>query len=593
MLLLFATLAPAQVLAAPPAVHDDTFDVWEDSDDSENQLDVLFNDDRLPNLPMIIVGVTQGTHGSVRIIDEGTLVTYQPDPDYYGPDQFTYTVDDGLGGNHTATVYITVQGINDRPTLVDDTAITDEDTPVSIRVLNNDTDKEGPLDPASVRRVSGPSHGRVVIDESTGVITYRPDQDWHGQDAFTYRACDTGFPLPPLCATASVYITVNPVPDPPIADAGPDQSVPTLSTVTLDGSGSYSPDGDVELTYLWWQTGGTQQVDLSDPRDKSPTFVAPDDPDVLEFSLQVFDEGLASTNIDIVRITVTNQTPVADAGPDQRVPTETLVTLDGSASYDPDHDSLTYEWIQTDGPRVSLSSTVAISPTFTAPVTASKLTFALRVQDAYGARSAQDQTTVDVYEPPIFTLHLPLLVANHATMPDLVVKTIAATRNNIQVVIENRGSAPVTRGFYVDVYVNPKRPPIGANEGWDTPGIKNEYGLVWAIQVAPTPDPAQGIIAPLMPGATLTLNANDAFYDPEYSAMAWPLAAGTPIYAQVDSFPDPALPDGLVLETHEYYDQAYNNITGPVISTQAAGSALAPLSRPRPAFRLTDLLPRH
>lgn len=591
LLVLMATWAPAHVSADPPAVHDDYKEVLEDSNYSQNQIDVLANDEPFPNRPMEIVGVTQGTHGSV--INFRTLLAYQPDPDYYGPDEFTYTVDDGRGGNHTATVYITVIGINDPPVLRDDTAITDEDTPVVIDVLANDTDKEGPLDPTSVERVSGPSHGRVAIDKSTGAITYRPDQDWHGQDAFTYRACDTGFPLPPLCATASVYITVNPVPDPPIADAGPDQSVPTLSTVTLDGSGSYDPDGEVELTYLWRQTGGTQQVTLSAPTAQSPTFVAPDDPDVLEFSLRVFDDqGWASETPDIVQITVTNQAPVAHAGPDQRVPTGTLVTLDGSGSYDPDHDKLTYEWMQTDGPRVSLSSTDAVSPTFTAPATPSKLTFALRVRDAYGERSPQDQITVDVYEPPIFALHLPLVVSNYATLPDLVVKTITASRNNIQVVIENRGSAAVTQGFYVDAYVNPQRAPIGAHEGWDAAGVSSGRGLVWAIEVGQTSNPSLGIIAPLMPGSSLTLNVNDAFYRPEYSSMSWPLAAGTPIYAQADSFPAPSPHDGLVLETHEYYDGPYNNIAGPVISTSATSSAVASLSRSRTGSPPGSLLPR-
>jgi hypothetical protein len=78
-----------------------------------------------------------------------------------------------------------------------------------------------------------------------------------------------------------------------------------------------------------------------------------------------------------------------------------------------------------------------------------------------------------------------------------------------------------------------------------------------------------------MPGQTLTLNVNDAFYQPEYSSITWPLTPGTPVYAQVDSFPAPTPHDGLVLETHEYYNRPYNNITGPVNSTAYAGSATA------------------
>jgi hypothetical protein len=210
----------------------------------------------------------------------------------------------------------------------------------------------------------------------------------------------------------------------------------------------------------------------------------------------------------------------------------------------------------------------------------------------YGARSTQDQTVVDVYEEPIFLLHMPLVVSNHAFLPDLVVKSIVATRNDIQIVVENQGSAAVTQGFYVDVYVNPKRAPVDANEAWHTSGVSSGRGLVWGIVVEETSDPSQGIIAPLVPGQSLTLRYNDDFYWSDYSAMSWPLAVGTPIYAQVDSFPNSAYPDGLVLENHEYYDQAYNNIVGPVYSTNATGSAFEPMPHTWTGSRSRDIPPR-
>jgi hypothetical protein len=576
--LLLAFFAPVPVLADPPDAHDDEYDnIWEDSFYYQNHLDVLANDEPLPGRPFEIVGVTQGTHdGIVAIGPGGTFVTYQPVRNFDGTEEFTYYVDDGSGLTLSATVRVIIRGINDPPIAEDDTASTNEDTLVVIDVLENDDDIDGDIDPTSVTRISGPSHGEANVDPASGLITYAPDKDWSGQDTFTYRVWDDGSPGAPRYAQANVYVTVRPVSDPPVADAGPDQSVPTLSTVTLDGSGSYDPDGQIELGYLWQQTGGSQQVDLSDPTAQSPTFVAPDDPDVLVFSLRVFDQGQVSANTDYVRITVTNQTPVADAGPDLRVRVEELATLDGSGSYDPDNDELTFEWAQTGGPRVSLSSITAEMPTFTAPAAPANLTFELRVRDAFGARSLPSQTRIEVYELPTFSLYLPFVVFNQATMPDLVVKTLTATKNNIQVVIENQGSAAVTQGFYVDVYVKPQRAPIQANEGWFEVG--SEQGLVWGIEIAQQPKPAQGIIAPLMPGESLTLNYGDAFYYPLYSSFAPPLVGGKPVYAQVDSYPAASPHNGLVLETHEYYGQAYNNITGPVFSTGAASSTTTPLS---------------
>ena len=60
------------------------------------------------------------------------------------------------------------------------------------------------------------------------------------------------------------------------------------------------------------------------------------------------------------------QPPVADAGPDQIGVNAGLIRLDGSNSYDPNGERLTYQWIQESGPTISLSSATSVNPTFTA-----------------------------------------------------------------------------------------------------------------------------------------------------------------------------------------------------------------------------------
>lgn len=164
--------------------------------------------------------------------------------------------------------------------------------------------------------------------------------------------------------------------------------------MTLDGSGS-DPDNDLPFLYLWTQTAG-DPVTLSDPAAAGPTFTAPDDPGMLTFTLIVTDRwGLASAP-DTLVITVTNQAPVADAGTDQTVDTLALVTLDGSASDDPDNDALTYQWAQMAGPAVTLSDPHAILPTFTAPGDPDTLTFTLIVTDSWGLVSAPDEVVITV-----------------------------------------------------------------------------------------------------------------------------------------------------------------------------------------------------
>lgn len=94
----------------------------------------------------------------------------------------------------------------------------------------------------------------------------------------------------------------------------------------------------------------------------------------------------------------TNRAPTAAAGADQTVDEFDAVTLDGSASNDPDGDSLTYSWTQTAGTTVTLSDRTVAMPTFdapdvTAPNTPDTLTFELTVNDGTANSLAN---TVDI-----------------------------------------------------------------------------------------------------------------------------------------------------------------------------------------------------
>ena len=80
-----------------------------------------------------------------------------------------------------------------------------------------------------------------------------------------------------------------------------------------------------------------------------------------------------------------NTAPVADAGPNQILPVGATVTLNGSASYDPDGDPITFQWVQEAGPAVTLSAPTAKTTTFAA-ATGQNYSFRLTVKDPYGAQ---------------------------------------------------------------------------------------------------------------------------------------------------------------------------------------------------------------
>ena len=159
---------------------------------------------------------TQPSNGRVTIVDD--KVRYEPTSDFNGTDNFTYHAQDSTGtiGN-TATVTINITGENDLPFAVNDSANTDEDTPVTIDVLVNDSDVDGEddIDRATVSMMSAPAKGSLSIDSDNGAITYTPNANINGEDSFTYVVKDTD---DGTSNEATVNITINPINDAPVAN---------------------------------------------------------------------------------------------------------------------------------------------------------------------------------------------------------------------------------------------------------------------------------------------------------------------------------------------------------------------------------------
>ncbi|MCY4490550.1 MAG: PKD domain-containing protein [Thaumarchaeota archaeon] len=192
----------------------------------------------------------------------------------------------------------------------------------------------------------------------------------------------------------TVTITVLAPPRPPVADAGPDQTVKYGDTVTLDGRGSTDPDGD-QITYSWAHASGLT-ANPTGSNTSQPTFTAPSSTGMITFTLTVSDGALSDT--DDVIITVTPPLPpIADAGLDQTVRIGDIITLDGSNSSDPNSDPLTYMWEQSSGTPVSITSPTSEHITLSAPDSPGKLVFTLTVSD--GTDSDTDDITITIAKP--------------------------------------------------------------------------------------------------------------------------------------------------------------------------------------------------
>jgi VCBS repeat-containing protein len=232
-------------IGSEPLAQDDAVTTAEDT---PIDINVLENDEDDGVLdPTTVTIVDPPTHGTVTVNPETGVVTYTPNENFNGTDSFTYTVSDDDGLISTpATVTITVTPVNDQPIAVDDAVTTDEDIPIDINVLANDTDPDGDetLDPTSVTIVDPPTNGTVVVNPETGVVTYTPNENFNGTDSFTYTVADNeGLVSEP----ATVTITINPVNDQPIAV---DDAVTTDEDVPIDINvlaNDTDPDGDETL----------------------------------------------------------------------------------------------------------------------------------------------------------------------------------------------------------------------------------------------------------------------------------------------------------------------------------------------------------
>ncbi len=152
--------------------------------------------------------------------------------------------------------------------------------------------------------------------------------------------CQTGW-----CNTLGQCTATN---RPPVADAGPDQTVALSARVVLDGTRSQDPDGH-PITAQWIQVAGPS-VTLDGAQTLVATFNAPDTITNLGFELRVSDGDIVRSDTTAVFVTDTaNNRPQANVIVPAFASPGSTISLQGHQSSDLDGDPLTYNWSLVSG----------------------------------------------------------------------------------------------------------------------------------------------------------------------------------------------------------------------------------------------------
>ncbi|NTV95089.1 MAG: retention module-containing protein, partial [Thiobacillus sp.] len=452
-----------------PAAQDDHETLLEDTTLHGN---VLANDTDVDGDTLTVTGYTIAGNATLHApgdtvvlagigafsLDANGSYTFVPAQDYDGAvPAVTYTITDGHGGTDSATLTINMVGGDDTPVAGDDHAVTDEDTPVTIPVLANDSDVDG--DPLAIVKIATTAvqpgdtvavdHGAVTLN-ADGTLTFSPDPDYNGTTSFAYTITDGTTEVP-----ATVYVKVNPVNDPPVANDDV-ANTPINSPVDIDVKANDSdPDNNRD------QLAVTNPV-LADPSqgivsvnpDGSLHFVpAQDFSGQVEITYTLTDpDGLADTAT--VTVTVGDNTPPEGADITRSTAEDTayVIQKDDFGFSDPDAgqtfhavriDSLPTDGTLTlDGQPVTAGQVVDV-----ADIEAGKLRylpdanengspyghFTFSVQDSSGAYDDDANTfTLDV--TPVNDA--PDAVANHYVTPE-----DTATSGNL-ITDDDNGTAP-------------------------------------------------------------------------------------------------------------------------------------------------------
>lgn len=247
--------------------------------------------------PLTFHIIAPPSHGTLS----GTApnLTYTPAADYFGPDSFTFTANDGQVDGNTGTVSISVTAVNDAPVARSQSVTIDEDTLSDATLTAADAD----ADALSYVVLTFPAHG--TLTGSVPNVTYTPAPNYFGTDSFSFKARDGQVDS----NTAMVSIDVRPVNDAPFVDPEPPAVIDEGTAFSRSGSFS-DPDPDTwNGTIDYGDGSGTQPLSIDGNKAFAISHVYRDNGSYT-VAVTVADGGGASGTA-VFAVTVNNVAPLA------------------------------------------------------------------------------------------------------------------------------------------------------------------------------------------------------------------------------------------------------------------------------------------
>jgi hypothetical protein len=189
---------PPNSQTGPPTFGTTSFSATEDTDLSGRAPATDPNGDTIS-----FARTSDPTRGTVVSVNTATgEFVYRPNPNANGADSFGLRASDTAGNATNATVSITIAAVNDPPSASVAALSTNDDTPVTSRVVATDIDGDAVI----VALARAPDNGTLSPFTQDGTFTYDPARQFAGQDSFDVRVTDAANESIVL----TVPITVNP-----------------------------------------------------------------------------------------------------------------------------------------------------------------------------------------------------------------------------------------------------------------------------------------------------------------------------------------------------------------------------------------------